>query len=168
MLAVKDLYRLSNRQHTERRTMTHRPWQESAAREGEPPAEAGASSAATLPRPGDTIPHDDRRASQRRPHRVFQWIAPCIEGRLPDQSMFYQVQCIDISRTGIAFYSYEPLPSEEVIIAIGTTADAVYVRSRVANSVRLEDSEGVRYRIGCEFIERLGPRANNTTATAAQ
>jgi hypothetical protein len=100
----------------------------------------------------------DRRSSPRRPHRVFQWIAPCIDGKLPDQSMFYQVQCIDISRTGVAFYTYEPLPSDEVIIAIGTTADAVYVRSRVANSVPVADADGVRYRIGCEFVERFSQK----------
>jgi hypothetical protein len=115
----------------------------------------------------DTIADDDRRISPRRPHRVFQWIAPCINGKLPEQSMFYQVQCIDISRTGIAFFSYEPLPSDELIIAIGTTADAVYVRSRVANCVRVEDSEGVRYRVGCEFVERLGPRSDNGQAASA-
>ncbi len=82
--------------------------------------------------------------------------------------MFYQVQSIDISRTGIAFYSYEPLPCDEVIIAIGTTADAVYVRSRVANCVRLEDSEGVRYRVGCEFLERLGPKVAQDPAAPSQ
>jgi len=132
-------------------------------------ADASAGHSATLPRSdGSTLSNEDRRVSPRRPHRVFQWIAPCINGKLPDQSMFYQVQCIDISRTGIAFFSYEPLPSDELIIAIGTTADAVYVRSRVANNVRLEDSEGVRYRVGCEFIERLGPRADNTQGEATQ
>jgi hypothetical protein len=68
--------------------------------------------------------------------------------------MFYQVQCVDISKTGIGFFTYEPLPSDEVIVAIGTTAQAVYVRSRVANCVRVEDEEGVRYRVGCEFLER--------------
>lgn len=146
--------------------MTHRPWLDSAT-DGVRTADAPAGRSATLPR-SDTsaLSNDDRRISPRRPHRVFQWIAPCINGKLPDQSMFYQVQCIDISRTGIAFFSYEPLPSDELIIAIGTTADAVYVRSRVANNVRLEDSEGVRYRVGCEFIERLGPRADNGESTA--
>jgi hypothetical protein len=79
--------------------------------------------------------------------------------------MFYQVQCIDISRTGISFYTYEPLPSDEVIIAIGTTADAVYVRSRVANTVRLEDADGVRYRVGCELLERMGPKRSNDATT---
>jgi hypothetical protein len=145
--------------------MTHRPWLDTAT-DGRP-ADAAASRTATLPRHDDSAhSDDDRRISPRRPHRVFQWIAPCINGKLPDQSMFYQVQCIDISRTGIAFFSYEPLPSDELIIAIGTTADAVYVRSRVANNVRLEDSEGVRYRVGCEFIERLGPRADNGQSSA--
>ena len=147
--------------------MTHRPWLDSTT-EAARAAGAGAAHSGILPRDADGLSDDDRRISPRRPHRVFQWIAPCINGRLPEQTMFYQVQCIDISRTGISFFSYEPLPSDEVIIAIGTTADAVYVRSRVANCVRLEDSEGVRYRVGCEFLERLGPRADNTAGTAAQ
>jgi hypothetical protein len=138
--------------------MTQRPWLDPSGSTATPAAN-GSDLAAGLARFDTSIARpDDRRVSPRRPHRVFQWIAPCIEGRLPDQSMFYQVQCIDISRTGIAFYTYEPLPSDEVIIAIGTTVDAVYVRSRVANCVRLEDSEGVRYRVGCEFLERMGPK----------
>ena len=139
--------------------MTHRPWLEATASTAEPPASRGGELPAGLVNLGNPASRpDDRRVSPRRPHRVFQWIAPCIEGRLPEQSMFYQVQCIDISRTGISFYTYEPLQSDEVIIAIGTTVDAVYVRSRVANSVRLEDSDGVRYRVGCEFVERMGPK----------
>jgi hypothetical protein len=142
--------------------MTHRPWLDTTT-DAARAADAGAKRSAAARDTGG-LPDDDRRVSPRRPHRVFQWIAPCINGKLPDQAMFYQVQCIDISRTGIAFFSYEPLPSDELIIAIGTTADAVYVRSRVANCVRVEDSEGVRYRVGCEFIERLGPRADNGQA----
>ena len=139
--------------------MTHRPWLDDSAVETDPSRDCGDEPAAAVAQPAvaGSSP-DDRRVSPRRPHRVFQWIAPCIDGQLPDQSMFYQVQCIDISRTGISFYTYEPLPSDDVIIAIGTTADAVYVRSRVANSVRLEDSDGVRYRVGCELLERMGPK----------
>jgi hypothetical protein len=110
----------------------------------------------------------ERRGSPRRQHRVFQWIAPCTGEGVPDESMFYQVQCIDISRTGIAFYTYAPLPSAEVIVAIGTTADAVYVRARVANCLPAVDSDGLRYRIGCEFIESLGPRPTGEPAAPAE
>ena len=53
-----------------------------------------------------------------------------------------------------------------MIIAIGTTADAVYVRSRVANCVRLADSEGIRYRVGCEFVERLGEKPAGSEPSA--
>jgi hypothetical protein len=142
--------------------MIHRPWLDTSAANADSSGDVGDEAVAAIMRSdrGASKP-DDRRVSPRRPHRVFQWIAPCIDGRLPDQSMFYQVQCIDISRTGISFYTYEPLPGDEVIIAIGTTADAVYVRSRVANSVRLEDSDGVRYRVGCEFVERMGPKQSD-------
>jgi len=141
--------------------MTHRPWLDTQAPVTQPATEMRATPAeqadpVVVP---DTSSPQDRRVSPRRPHRVFQWIAPCIDGRLPDQSMFYQVQCIDISKTGIGFLIYEPLPSDEVIIAIGTTTQAVYVRSRVANCVRIEDEEGVRYRVGCEFVERYPSNA---------
>jgi hypothetical protein len=138
--------------------MTHRPWLDATSTAAEMPPNGGVLPPGLLKSSAAASPSDDRRVSPRRPHRVFQWIAPCIDGRLPDQSMFYQVQCIDISRTGISFYTYEDLPSDEVIIAIGTTVDAVYVRSRVANCARLEDSDGVRYRVGCEFVERMGPK----------
>src|SRR5262245_23969297 len=59
---------------------------------------------------------EERRVSSRRPHRVFQWVAPCINGQLPDQTMFYPVKCIDISRTGIAFFTEEALTTDQVII----------------------------------------------------
>jgi hypothetical protein len=141
--------------------MTHRPWLDPISMPVETAVVTHGVAAASDTRGGaNEASPQDRRASPRRPHRVFQWIAPCLDGKLPDQSMFYQVQCIDISRTGVAFYTYEPLPSDEVIIAIGTTADAVYVRSRVANCVPVADAEGMRYRVGCEFIERLGDKSS--------
>ena len=99
---------------------------------------------------------EERRVSSRRPHRVFQWIAPCINGQLPDQTMFYPVKCIDISRTGIAFFTEEALTTEQVIIALGTTEEAFYVRSRVANCSPVQNEEGWRFRVGCEFVERYG------------
>jgi hypothetical protein len=40
----------------------------------------------------------------------------------------------------------------------------VYVRSRVANSVRLEDADGVRYRVGCELLERMGPKKSDQSS----
>jgi PilZ domain len=105
---------------------------------------------------GDERGGSERRVSLRRPHRVFQWIAPCIDGQLPDQTMFYPVKCIDISRTGIAFFTEEALTTEQVIIALGTTEEAFYVRSRVANCAPVQNEDGWRFRVGCEFVERYG------------
>ncbi|MDZ4821778.1 MAG: PilZ domain-containing protein [Planctomycetota bacterium] len=101
----------------------------------------------------------DRRQNPRSTHRVFQWIAPCIDGRLPDQSMFYQVRCLDISTGGLAFLSTREMrDGEELIVALGTTDDAVYMRSRVIQCQPFEDSVANLYRIGCEFVERYQAR----------
>ena len=95
----------------------------------------------------------------RHPHRVFQWIAPCINGQLPDQTMFYPVKCIDISRTGIAFFTEEALTTDQVIVALGTTEEAFYVRSRVANCAgarrgRLAFSSWLRIRSSAMGVKR--------------
>ncbi len=113
---------------------------------------------------GDERGESDRRVSLRRPHRVFQWIAPCIDGQLPDQTMFYPVKCIDISRTGIAFFTEEALTTDQVIIALGTTEEAFYVRSRVANCAPVQDEDGWRFRVGCEFVERYGRKDGSLKA----
>ncbi len=106
----------------------------------------------------DERSESERRVNVRRPHRVFQWIAPCINGQLPDQTMFYPVKCIDISRTGIAFFTEEALTTDQVIVALGTTEEAFYVRSRVANCAPVQDEGGWRFRVGCEFVERYGSK----------
>jgi hypothetical protein len=107
---------------------------------------------------------EERRISSRRPHRVFQWVAPCINGQLPDQTMFYPVKCIDISRTGIAFFTEEALTTDQVIIALGTTEEAFYVRSRVANCSPVQNEDGWRFRVGCEFVERYGRKEGELKA----
>ncbi len=149
--------------------MTARPWQNL----DDCPTDAGVSGAAAVAvapvgsiAPANSPSGVERRAAPRRTHRVFQWIAPCIDDQLPDRSMFYQVQCVDISTTGIAFFTDEPLACSHCIIALGTTEDAFYVRAEIVEQ-RVVDSDSTdlgretyqiatRFRIGCEFVERYG------------
>ena len=82
--------------------------------------------------------------------------------------MFYPVKCIDISRTGIAFFTEEALTTDQVIVALGTTEEAFYVRSRVANCAAVQDEDGWRFRVGCEFVERYGTQRGNAQGAAVE
>ncbi len=126
--------------------MTLRPWQDEAT-------SATTGDAAPLPALVGQGAGDIAAAAGSR-KRVYQWIAPCPAGQLPDQSMFYRVQCADLSRTGIAFFSYEPLECEEIIAALGTTDDAVYVKCKVLENLPVADECGPRYHVRCQFVER--------------
>lgn len=134
--------------------VTRRPWLDET--EVPPFLPGGTPPTAASTAEAERLPHDERRAHPRRAHRVFQWIAPCVHGKLPDRSAFFQVQCVDISRGGIAFLTDAPLPCKDLIIALGTTEDAFYVRSQVRNCTQVRDEAGLQYRYGCEFIERYG------------
>src|SRR5437588_12611092 len=50
---------------------------------------------------------NERRGGRRHAYRCLQLIAPAGEGRLPDKSEFRQVQCFDLSSSGLLYLRRE-------------------------------------------------------------
>lgn len=97
----------------------------------------------------------ERRQRDRQPFRVLQRVASCSDGKVPADSAFSRVRCHDLSRSGIAFDTTRPPLEEMLVIALGDGPTTIYVRARVANSMRIMVGTTPMFRVGCEFLERI-------------
>jgi hypothetical protein len=97
----------------------------------------------------------ERRKRERRPFTVMQRVAPCPDGRAPAEYTFSRVRCHDISRSGISFDTTQPPLHEYFVIALGDGPATIYVRARVANSMRIMVGKTPMFRVDCEFLERM-------------
>src|SRR2546421_12389317 len=62
---------------------------------------------------------NERRGGRRHAYRCLQLIAPAGEGRLPDKSEFRQVQCFDLSSSGLSYLTTELPASDRLIVVLG-------------------------------------------------
>jgi hypothetical protein len=110
-------------------------------------------------------PRPENRRGKRYPFNVEQRIAEIVDGQMPAADKFESVQCIDISRSGFAFYSRTLPQVSEVIVALGKDPDIVYVTARVVQSrVVKRDGQPV-FRVGCHFTGRLSPQGQSLSLT---
>ena len=108
----------------------------------------------------------NRRNRERRTYRVLQWVAGCPDEGLPKRKAFRQVRCHDISRGGLSYYTEQPPLDELLVVGLGSGGQTTYLKCRVANCVRVDETNGA-FRVGCEFICRVElPVADQPTADA--
>lgn len=91
----------------------------------------------------------------RFPYPCRQWVAPCIDGELPAPRRFFQVQCRDLDRDGIAFYVDSLLAAETFVISLGSRDGLTFMLARVLSEhAQLGDQPG-KYLLECRFIRRV-------------
>jgi hypothetical protein len=78
------------------------------------------------------------------------------EDNLQSLPTFEEVQCHDLSATGVSFFLERPLDAgDNLLITLGQQAGGAIMAARIVYCrpiiVRGED----RYRIGCQFLRRL-------------
>ena len=101
-----------------------------------------------------TLPFRERRSTPRCPLNTVQQLAEIVDGSMPSPDAFERVQCIDISRSGFAFYTRMVPESGEFVIALGDAPDFVYLTASIVQS-KMVDRWGQKfYRIGCQFTGR--------------
>jgi hypothetical protein len=98
----------------------------------------------------------DKRGADRLGYAVPEYMAR-FEDDLQTLDDFEEVQCHDLSATGVSFFRDRPLDcGDNILITLGQQAGGVIMAAKVVYSrpiiVRGED----RYRIGCQFLRRLG------------
>jgi hypothetical protein len=93
----------------------------------------------------------DRRASKRERFSLVQSIAPYFSGEVPAASAFHPVRCHDLSTAGIAFLLPQRPTFEQVVVALGTRANTIYVMARVLRCT--PSPEG--FLVGCSFVKKV-------------
>lgn len=99
----------------------------------------------------------ERRRRPRLEYAFVQRVGPLIHGRRPHPRRFFQVECKDISTGGFSFYLDELPDFYEMVVALGPQGDETLIQARVAHVREIECDDGVRYLIGCRFVERKPP-----------
>lgn len=106
--------------------------------------------------PREDDPGTERRTNNRRPFRAVQWVAPSRPGQAPTARDFVEVECFDLSTSGIAYYADEPPSTPHLVFGLGTEGARFYVQAEVAHFRRVPTPTGPRFLVGCRFRGKLG------------
>lgn len=120
---------------------------------GAPPTPQDQPPAKASVLPGPINSERRRRARLSYPYR--QRIAPIIDGRLPDDDEFVEIQCNDIAAGGFSFISLKPPQSEMLVVALGTPPNLSYLTAQVAHVTRIQRGGRRVYLVGCSYIGRI-------------
>ena len=96
----------------------------------------------------------ERRAAVRVVYETVAMIAEYDGENFPLFSAFWEVQTIDLSATGIGFWSYRRPATQLLLLMLGNPqAHPIFIVSRVAHCVAAD--EGGKFKVGCELLKRL-------------
>ena len=97
----------------------------------------------------------DQRRSPRRAYRYRQDIAPMNDRQLPGSNSFFEVEFWDLSACGFSFF-IDKLPKFETLVAaLGRPPALSHFSARVMRVARMNQDNGTRYLVGCDFIDRV-------------
>jgi hypothetical protein len=96
----------------------------------------------------------ERRGSNRREYSCHQFIAPYIDGRLPQPSAFRSVRCQDLSPCGFSFLEPSLPECEYLVVALGAVP-YIFLSARVVHHVAQESAGEPLFLIGCRFVARI-------------
>jgi hypothetical protein len=90
----------------------------------------------------------------RYPYPTQQFVAFCAD-EMPPPEEFVQVQCLDVSASGISFLLDHPPTSDTLIISLGKTPQLTFMAAKVMNQHYMMANGQEGYRVGCQFLKRL-------------
>jgi len=100
--------------------------------------------------------HGDCRTEERYPYRHVQRLAIMDGPRWPHSSEFFPIECQDISRSGIGFFSTADLSGRTVLVALGRAPQMLmYVVAQVIVCTPVTGDSQQRNLVGCRFVKRI-------------
>ena len=96
----------------------------------------------------------DKRSKQRYSFPIMQPMGAIVNGRMPSPHQFHPACCINISRSGFAFYEDTAPDYDELVIALGVTSEPNYLIASVVQAIPVQKDGRSAYRIGCRFTGR--------------
>lgn len=109
----------------------------------------------TAGRSGERPARTERRQHERRPYSQVQWIAPYAGGRPPDQSMFKEVKCHDVSAGGFSYLLAEPPLYDSLVVELGAKPDSIYLTASVVRHEQVAWGKTPLFLVGCRFTGRV-------------
>jgi hypothetical protein len=100
----------------------------------------------------DAVIRTERRATLRFPFVTTQRLCESLEYGVPDASQFYDIECQDLSQSGISFTLPARPTFHFAFLALGDPP--VYWVIKV---VRTNPQSDGRYCVGCRFVRRVSP-----------
>jgi hypothetical protein len=98
-------------------------------------------------------PTIERRREARFPFEHTEQVAFC-DASNPGNFGFQEVSCIDISRTGIAFFINAEPAAKSLLVKIVDSAAPLCLLAELRRSSPLPDG---RWSVACEFVRRVRP-----------
>jgi hypothetical protein len=98
----------------------------------------------------------ERRGRQRRSFPRVQFIAPLVDGRMPQESTFREVQCHDLSARGFSYLTPRPPECTHLVVGLGTPPTLLYLTAEVKHYSTVLHGDQSVYLVGCLFTGRMG------------
>ncbi|HJN08793.1 MAG: hypothetical protein QGG09_16510 [Pirellulaceae bacterium] len=96
----------------------------------------------------------DRRTDDRRPYERWQLVAPYDGESLPEQDAFREKRCIDLSSSGLSFFSARRPVTSHVVVALGQDPFLFFV-AEIVHIHEVESHNGTEFFVGCNFQNRV-------------
>jgi hypothetical protein len=97
----------------------------------------------------------ERRASVRVVYETVAMVAEYDGENFPLYSAFWEVQTIDLSASGIGFWSHRRPQTPLLLLMLGNPqAKPIFIETRVARC-SADQEDDARFKVGCELIKRL-------------
>jgi hypothetical protein len=97
----------------------------------------------------------EKRTAPRAGYEYVQKVAPVRKGAVPKPHDFFDVECCDLSRGGMAFYLPAAPDFNELLVVLGRKHELMFLRAEVCNVQEMASNGSFRYRVGCRFTGRL-------------
>lgn len=117
---------------------------------------------ATADRPaadGEGAPEDlpdERRQTKRLPYASLGMVAPYDGLEMPPDNLFWIIQCRDLSRGGVGFYSPIKPSTPNLVVSLGVVGGvSCVIACRVVHCSQVYTQGASQYLVGCEFLQRL-------------
>lgn len=104
--------------------------------------------------PGE--PPDERRQTKRLPYASLGMVAPYDGLEMPPDNLFWIIQCRDLSRGGVGFYSPIKPSTQNLVVSLGVVGGvSCVIACRVVHCSQVYTQGASQYLVGCEFLQRL-------------
>lgn len=99
---------------------------------------------------------DERRRTKRLPYASLGMVAPYDGLDMPPDNLFWIIQCRDLSRGGVGFYSPIKPSTPNLVVSLGVVGGvSCVIACRVVHCSQVYTQGASQYLVGCEFLQRL-------------